>query len=403
MKPSPWFSGFVGGAALALAAMTVLIQYGKPLKDVPPQASGSANISGASLPAPSRGPEKAPVVIMDFSDFQCPFCKRVHPTVKKILEKYPDKVRFIFKHFPLSETPGQGSFLVHEASVCAHEQGKFWEFFDGAYDLPRKSDAASLKEFAVKTGLDPAAFSSCLESGRPAKVIQEDLAEGQAYGVQGTPTFLINGEELAGAYPYEKFEEMIEGALNPRARQAAAPPPPAAPVVFSDLQGRPSQGPENAKVTLVEFSDFHCPFCSQLESTLNEVLKGYEGKVRRVWRHYPLAMHPGSERTHQASECAHEQGKFWEYHDRLFLSGGPRTDEGYISAAQQLGLDMPKFQACLNGSASLETVRRDVSRGKESGVRGTPAVFINGTLYPGSRPAQNYKQVIDQELSAPSK
>ena len=421
MKENPFFSGLVCGIALTLAVVIAFMTYSKTPTMVPPPASAvkaplpaapqiqlnAINTAGMK-PSPLRGNPSAAVTILEYSDFHCPFCKKVVPTLAEVLKNYSDKVRLVFKHSPLSETPGQGSFLTHEASVCAHEQGKFWEFYDGAFALSNHPDAAALRQIASQIGLDSATFESCLKSDRPLRTIKADLQVARIQGVDGTPTFVINGRELSGAVPYENFQKKIDEALaNPgvvppaASAKPATPAAPAKPVEFNDLAGRPSEGPDKAPVTLVEFSDFHCPFCQRLEPTIDRIMKEYSGKVRKVWRHFPLPMHTGSDRTHQASECANEQGKFWKYHNKLFenFSVQPKDDAFLTSIADKSGLNGKKFKKCMEGTASKEVVQKDVQKGAASGVRGTPAVFVNGRLVSGAQPFDNFKRIIDEELS----
>lgn len=362
--------------------------------------------SGMGSP-PSRGPDTAPITLMDFSDFHCPFCKKIIPTIQQIMQNYPGKVRWIFRHYPLSATPGAGSFLTHEASVCAQEQGKFWEFHDEVYQReapPRESDQYAIAE---KIGLDQSKFRECLGSGRYRNFLQQELSEGGKRGVQGTPTVFVNDKTVAGAYPYEHFVQVIEGVLNPgknpppTAPALEAPPPsPTEAVKFDDLEGRPSLGPKKAPITLVEFSDFHCPFCKRVSPTLEELMKNYPEKVRRVWRHYPLAMHAGADRTHEASECANEQGKFWEYHDKLFEAQGTLWDDAALNAiAVSAGADQKKFEQCLTSGKYKELIQKEISRGNQVGVQGTPAVFVNGKLVSGAQPYESFDQIVKGELS----
>ena len=173
--------------------------------------------------------------------------------------------------------------------------------------------------------------------------------------------------------------------------------PPA--VSFEDLDGKPSQGPKNAPVTIVEFSDFHCPFCKKVAPTLDSLLKNYPGKIRRVWRHYPLAMHQGAEHTHEAAACAEEQGKFWEYHDRLFETfGGARDDAALVRLAAELKLKKNKFEKCLQGGRTRDKIEKDIARGNQAGVTGTPAVFVNGRLVSGAYPYEYFEGLVKNEL-----
>lgn len=353
---------------------------------------------------PSRGPASALITISEFADLHCHFCKKVAPTLDKLLKNYPGKLKLIWRHFPLSTTPGAGSFLTHEASVCAQEQGKFWEFHDRVFALQDAPSASDLETIEKNIGLDQTKFQECLKSARYQPFLQEELNEGRRKGVSGTPTLFVNDKMVAGAYPYEHFVNVIEGILHPD--KAAALPPTSAPtpapqavVKFDDLEGRPGLGPKDAPITLVEFSDFHCPFCKRVTPTLEELMKNYPGKIRRVWRQYPLSMHAGADRTAQASECANEQGKFWGYHDKLFgTQGGPRDDAALLNLAKQAGLDKKKFEKCLMSGKYKDLVQKEISKGNQVGVNGTPAVFVNGKLISGAQPYENFDQVVKNEL-----
>ena len=355
---------------------------------------------------PSQGPETAPITLTEFSDFHCPFCKKAFPTMKQIMQNYPGKVHWVFRHFPLSTTPGEGSFLTHEASVCAQEQGKFWEFHDEVYTRPSPPAEPDLYGIGDRIGLDRSKFQECLKSGRYREFLKQESSEGTRRGVQGTPTVFVNDKEVSGAYPYDYFVKIIEGILNPDKNQpppspaeAQAPPNPSEPVQFNDLEGRPTLGPKDAPVTIVEFSDFHCPFCKRVTPTLDQLMKNYPGKIRRVWRHYPLAMHVGADRTHEASECANEQGKFWEYHDKLFeTQGGPRDDAALLNFAEQIGLNKEKFGKCLSGEKYKALVQEEIAKGNQAGVQGTPAVFVNGRLVSGAQPYENFDRIVSSQL-----
>jgi protein-disulfide isomerase len=175
---------------------------------------------------------------------------------------------------------------------------------------------------------------------------------------------------------------------------------PAKRVEFDDLAGKPALGPENAPVTLVEFSDFHCPFCKRVTPVIAKLLENYPGKIRRVWRHYPLAMHQGADLTHQAAQCAAEQGKFWEYHGKLFGTEGKKFDQESLTAlAGELDLDPAKFSDCLTSGRYQDLIRDEVAKGNAAGVRGTPAFFINGLALSGAQPYEKFEEVIKKELS----
>ena len=170
-------------------------------------------------------------------------------------------------------------------------------------------------------------------------------------------------------------------------------------VKFSDLKGFPSAGPENAPVTLVEFGDFYCPFCRKVNATVNELLKNYPDKIRRVWRHFPLDMHEGARRVHEASECAAEQHKFWEYHDKLFQLPGSKDDSALSAIASEVGLNATQFGACLTSGKYKKRVEDDIEAGLEAGVQGTPAIFVNGELISGAAPYARFEKIIKNKLA----
>ncbi len=160
----------------------------------------------------------------------------------------------------------------------------------------------------------------------------------------------------------------------------------------------PSKGPDNAPITIVEFSDFQCPFCGKANTSVDEVLKSYEGKVRVVFRHYPLPFHQEAPKAAEASLCAADQGKFWEYHDKLFANQSALKVEDLKKHASDLGLDAARFNECLDSGKKAEIVSKDKADGEKAGVTGTPAFFINGVALSGAVPASEFKTIIDAEL-----
>jgi predicted DsbA family dithiol-disulfide isomerase len=162
----------------------------------------------------------------------------------------------------------------------------------------------------------------------------------------------------------------------------------------------PSRGPENAPVTIVEFSDFECPFCSRAEESVTQVMEKYAGKVRLVFRHYPLPFHSNAQKAAEASACANDQGKFWDMHRQLFANQKALTVEQLKGHAATVGLDKAKFDECLDSGKHADLVKKDMAEGQEAGVTGTPAFFINGKLLSGALPASEFEKVIDAELKA---
>jgi protein-disulfide isomerase len=167
-----------------------------------------------------------------------------------------------------------------------------------------------------------------------------------------------------------------------------------------DAQDSPSNGPADAPVTLVEFSDFECGFCGRLVQTLEEVKESYGDQVRFVFRHFPLNMHPNAQKAAEASLCANDQGKFWPMHDLLFKEQAELGVVALKDKASRLGLDRGDFDACLDSGRYAEKVQNDMSDGTSVGITGTPAIFINGIPVPGGAvPFETIAKVIDDELA----
>jgi protein-disulfide isomerase len=161
---------------------------------------------------PARGPANAPVTIVEFSDFQCPYCGRLIPTLEQVKAKYGDKIRIVFRQFPLPMHPNAQK--AAEASLCANEQGKFWELHDAMFKNQQELAVDSLKTKAAALGLKPDVFNQCLDSGKYVAKVQEDQKAGTAAGVNGTPAMFINGRFLSGAVPLDQITSVIDEELK---------------------------------------------------------------------------------------------------------------------------------------------------------------------------------------------
>lgn len=170
-----------------------------------------------------------------------------------------------------------------------------------------------------------------------------------------------------------------------------------------ELGNSPAWGPEDAKVTIVEFSDFECSFCARFyRDTYRTLKERYQDRVRFVYKHFPLSViHPNAERAAVASECAHEQGKFWEYHDLLFENQRNLSQEALIGYARQAGVpNLEQFTECLTSKKYLSTVIADLQQGERLSVQGTPTFFINGLPLVGAQPYTTFERAIEQALAA---
>jgi protein-disulfide isomerase len=167
------------------------------------------NVSAANGAA--KGPVTAPVQIIEFSDFQCPYCQRANPTIQQVLSTYGDRVHFVYRHFPLPGHPNARP--AAEASQCAAEQGKFWPYHDKLFTSPSQLGDAALKKHAAELGLDTSQFNTCVDSRKFKAQVDADAEAGQEAGVNGTPAFFINGRMLSGAQPFDAFKRIIDDEL----------------------------------------------------------------------------------------------------------------------------------------------------------------------------------------------
>lgn len=215
-------------------------------------------------------------------------------------------------------------------------------------------------------------------------------------------SILTAGAMVSGSFLYANvFEAKLGAQIDPGQIKPGAK-------VDVSVDDDPMIGNKNAKVTIIEFSDFQCPFCRSFwKDTYQQIKKEYvdTGKVKFVYRDFPLSFHPMAMPSAQASECADEQGKFWEMHDKMFSEQG-KLGQGTVTYtvndlklwAVSLGLDSGKFNSCLDSGKYKTEIEKDMADGTTAGVTGTPSLFINGRLVVGAQPFANFKAIIDEEL-----
>lgn len=188
--------------------------------------------------------------------------------------------------------------------------------------------------------------------------------------------------------------------LRAKAKVATFLKPP--PVFRADVMssGAPFRGTEKAQITIVKFEDFQCPYCKTVQPTFVELLKRYDGKVRLVHKDLPLdAIHPQARPAAEAARCAGEQGKFWDYHDKLYAQYPKLGVEDLKSAAKEVGLNVATFEQCFASGKFKGAVQRDLNEGANLGLTGTPAFFINGREISGAQPVEAFAAIIDEELA----
>jgi protein-disulfide isomerase len=196
-------------------------------------------------------------------------------------------------------------------------------------------------------------------------------------------------------------ESLKTAAAAPKA--AARPSGPKRPdpekVYDIEVGDAPIRGSKSAKVTIVEWADFQCPFCVRVNPTLEQIMKEYGDKVRIAFKHLPLSMHAKARAAHTASEAAHRQGKFWEMHDRIFAKPRDLSPETYLRYAKEMGLDIDQYNSDLASSSVRKLIDSDLDVARKLGVSGTPSFFINGRFLSGAQPYASFASVIDRELA----
>lgn len=178
-------------------------------------------------------------------------------------------------------------------------------------------------------------------------------------------------------------------SASPTLLEAAVPLP---------IEGAPTKGPSAARITLVEFSDFECPYCSAAAAKVETILKAYPTDARLVYKQYPLSTHPHARMAAEASLAAHAQNKFWPMHDKLFANSRRLSEAMVLTAAKEIGLDLTRFQNDLNSAKIKQTVEKDIADGNKAEVSGTPTLFINGKRYNGPLEMVVLKPILDAEL-----
>jgi protein-disulfide isomerase len=400
------------------------------------QAGGAWSDEDSPVPVSSKDPmwgsRTAPVTIVEFSDFQCPFCSRVEPTLDQVRSTYgKDKVRIIWKNEPLPFHDKAKPAAEAAAGVFALKgNDAFWKWHDTAFKNQGSLSPESYEKWAQEAGVtDMAKFKAGVSAHTWADKVDKDHAVAKAAGVNGTPGFYINGVNVSGAQPFDKFKTVIDQELQKaqaklaagtpkdkiyvtmtQENKKAAPPPKdddedekedtktvfKVPVGSSPILGNP-----NAQVTIVEFSDFQCPYCKRVEDTIKKIKDTYGDKVRFVWKHEPLPFHPRAEPAAELSlEARAEKGDkgFWDAHDKLFDSQPKLDDPDLDAVAEKAGLNKDKVKAAIASHKYKKEIDSDADLGDDLQASGTPHFFVNGRRLVGAQPFEKFQKIIDEEV-----
>ena len=393
--------------------------------------------SESPIPVTSQDPvwgnRGAPVTVVTFSDFQCPFCSKVEPALDQVKSTYgPDKVRIVWKNQPLPfHDKAKPAAEAAQTVFMLKGSEAFWKFHDTAFKNQASLSPESYEKWAVAAGVDANAFKTTLATHKAAKKIEEDMAIGNKVGANGTPAFRINGVELSGAQPFDKFKETIDKELaKADAKIKAGTPKDKIYVAMSSenfknapapkkeedeeekedtktvwrvpVGNSPVQGKADAPITIIEFSDFQCPYCKRVEPQLKKIHDTYGDKVRLVWKHEPLPFHPraipAAALTLEARAQKGDKG-FWDAHDKLFDIQPKLEDADLEKAASELGLDVAKFKAAVKDNKYKKDIDADMELGEDVQASGTPHFFVNGRRLVGAQPYEKFSKIIDEELA----
>jgi protein-disulfide isomerase len=342
----------------------------------------------------------APVQIIEFFDYQCPYCAKAIPELEEAIRSYPGKVQLILKNTPLAVHPD--AMLAHQAALAAGEQGKYWEMYRLLYANPKNLQFDDLIGYSRELNLDTYSFRERLQSGYFKPAIQNDLALAKSMGVNATPTFFINKQKLVGIQTADRLKQAIALALRDPNAIFTPLDLPQTKVKLLDTSYAAVRGNKQAPVTVVEFSDFQCPYCASVAPTLRQLVAQYPGQVQWVFKNFPLDFHLDAPLAHRAALAAGEQGKFWEMHDLIFARQKAIKRDDLLDAARSLGLDMQKFQADMDGEKVRKMIESDKAEGVRLDVAGTPTFFVNGKEYTGGLSLTQLQTIIKKELPAGS-
>ena len=420
----------IGGVVLYLSAR----RSPKPVATGPAWSDIDSPVP-ISSDDPMRGDRTALVTIVVFSDFQCPFCKKLEPTLDDVRAKYGKDVRVVWRNNPLAfhtnakpcAEAARGVFLLGGNSA-------FWSFHDSAFAGSAMLDEAHYVTWATLAGVDGKAIKPGLAKHTWQSKIDDDIALAKRVGATGTPTSFINGIELSGAQPLSAFEKIIDTELpKARARLASgtaadrlyvelskanfgtkpAPtatptvtvaPPTLAEVVYNVPIGTsPARGSPTALVTIVEFGDYQDPYSFKAKATLEKLAKDYGSDLRIVWKDNPLVFHRQAEPSAElANEARAQKGDvvFWQVHDALLDNQLHLENADLLALARRFGLDEGKVSTAILTKKHNSAILGDETLARSMGATSTPTFFINGRRLVGAVAESEFTRRIDEEILA---
>lgn len=425
-----------GGGELA-SAPPEEAQLGPPPELVIPEPADVP--IDAPTTAFTMGDPNAPVTLVEYTDYQCPYCLRhVQETMPSLISEGIENGRifYVLKDFPLDSIHPE-AFEAAVAARCAGEQDLYLEMHDALFESQTiwggTGDESAIAYFATLAddlGLDTAVYEACVASGSHEEFILASQTEGQELGVTGTPNFFFNGYFIRGGFRFEDLEPIIQLAedgeleafiadtaqanyeaqlaqYEQAKQQLDAPPEPTGPIDVP-IENAYAIGDPDAPVTIVEYTDYQCPFCSRhFAQTYPLIKENYidTGIVRYVFKDFPLTtIHPQAVIAAEAARCAGAQDAYEQMHDLLFAaqsewSGNPDAESLFTQFAESMGLDGDAFATCLEEHTYETAVLADLDEGIGFGIRGTPSFFINGNFLSGAHPYETFVEAIEDLAS----
>lgn len=358
-------------------------------------------MSHAQVPIRTSNPTE-PVSMVVFSDFECPYSAKLYPEIQKLQSRFPGQIHIAYKQLPLPIHPD--SPLAHRAALAAGRQGKFDAMAELLYSNQKPQDLAALVSFARQLHLDVPRFRRDMESASVTQQLEADVDEARALAIEQTPTVFINGKTLVGYQSEQTLENVVVKGLATAAQAPALPEPDNSAPLSPDLRAvietnaAATQGPADAPLTIVEFTDFQCPFCRAAVSPMEQLMNSRGKQVRWVVHTFPLDFHPDSELASEAALAAGEQGKFWQMQDLLFANQSALKLENLRNYAEQLHLNMQQFNEALATRRFAGRIAADRALGTRAGVSGTPTFVVYGQLMTGARSLAELTQLADAHV-----
>jgi protein-disulfide isomerase len=376
---------------------------------------------------PALGDARAKLTLVSFVDYECPFSARVTETFTELRAKYGDELRLVFANRPLPMHPHARDAAL--AALAAAEQGRFAELHARLFEATPKGEEAIVAA-ARAAGLDMPRWEAARHGAAINAALVRSEETAQALDVTGTPTSYVDGRRIEGAQPIATFTSALDGDLvKADALLAAgetrdglyahlvkdaptAPPEVEAPCHAKDdakeapdevkavrVDGAPVRGQTDAKVSVVVFTDFQCPFCARLDGRLRELQTLYPDKVKIVYKARPLPMHANARLAARAGVAAQAQGKFWPMHDAMFAHQASLDRAALESYAAAAGLDVDQFRKDVEEPATNARVSADSQDAEALGVTGTPTLFVNGRRLVGARPMTELVGAVERALA----